>query len=119
MALTCSLASKHFEFGKPAKLRDDNPSSGSHRSSFWTRPFPKRGKQLSYFGYVFEVPWDEIDQERTKVMATNTASTIGLRLGADDSRYHARRFFLLTPKRLAIQQGMLFSMKTIILPRGS
>jgi|ERR1700722_1429327 len=31
------------------------------------------GKQLSYFGYVFEVPWDDIDQERTRVIGTNKA----------------------------------------------
>src|SRR5882762_6217105 len=31
------------------------------------------GKKLFYFGYVFEVPWDDIDQERTKVIGTNKA----------------------------------------------
>jgi hypothetical protein len=31
------------------------------------------GEKLSYFGYVFEVPWDDIDQERTKVIGTNKA----------------------------------------------
>ena len=31
------------------------------------------GKRLSYFGYEFEVPWDDIDQERTRVIGTNKA----------------------------------------------
>jgi hypothetical protein len=120
------------------------------------------GKQLSYFGYVFEVPWDDIDQERTKVIGTNNAIIVfrsgnvlsfwsdppkGLMsilqgTGKIDQKvlrqvfgnepaqsdYGLERtilditpadFSLLTPKRLAIQQGMLFSMKTTILPRGS
>jgi hypothetical protein len=120
------------------------------------------GKQLSYFGYVFEVPWDDIDQERTKVIGTNKA-IIAFRSGnvvsfwsgppdglisglqgngkidqkslrqlfgdeAAQSDYALERailditpakFSLLTPKRLAIQQGMFFSMKTIMLPRGA
>src|SRR5439155_2095660 len=31
------------------------------------------GRKLSYFGYVFEVPWDDIDQAQTKVIGTNKA----------------------------------------------
>ena len=31
------------------------------------------GERLFYFGYVFEVPWDDIDPERTKVIGTNKA----------------------------------------------
>lgn len=31
------------------------------------------GKRLSYFGYQFEVPWDDIDQEQSKVIGPNKA----------------------------------------------
>jgi hypothetical protein len=30
-----------------------------------------RGKTLSYFGYEFEVPWSDIDQDKTKVIGKN------------------------------------------------
>jgi len=29
------------------------------------------GKRLSYFGYEFEVPWDDIDQTQTKVISAD------------------------------------------------
>jgi hypothetical protein len=123
---------------------------------------PTPGKKLSYFGYEFEVPWDDIDQERTKVIGTNKAivafrsgnvlsfwtgppnelinnllsdgrierNSLGQLLGnrAVQSDYAFKRtileitpdkFSLLTPKRLAIQQGMLFAMKTTMLPSGA
>jgi hypothetical protein len=31
------------------------------------------GVKLSYFGYEFEVPWNDIDQGKTKIIATNKA----------------------------------------------
>ena len=31
------------------------------------------GKRLSYFGYQFEVPWDDIDEARSKTIAGNKA----------------------------------------------
>lgn len=120
------------------------------------------GKRLSYFGYVFEVPWDDIDQERTKVIGTNKAiiafrsgnvisfwsgapnelisnlqgdgkidqKSLGQLFGDDavQSDYAFKRaildttpakFSLLTAKRLAIQQGMFFTMKATTLPQGA
>jgi len=119
-----------------------------------------QGKKLFYFGYVFEVPWDDIDQERTKVIGTDKA-IIAFRSGnvisfwsgppneltsnlqgdgkidqkslrqllgdeAVQSDYAFKKailnttpakFSLLTPRRLAIQQGMFFIMKaTMLLP---
>lgn len=119
-------------------------------------------KKLFYFGYVFEVPWDDIDQEQTKVIGTNKAiiafrsgnvisfwsgppnglisdmqgdgkidqKSLGQLLGdeAIQSDYAFKRaildttpakFSLLTPKRLAIQQGMFFTMKASTLPPGA
>lgn len=116
------------------------------------------GKKLSYFGYVFEVPWDDIDQERTKIIGSNKA-IIAFRSGnvisfwsgppielisnlegdgkidqkslrqllgdeAVQSDYALKRailditptkFSLLTPKRVAIQQGMFFTIKATTL----
>jgi hypothetical protein len=120
------------------------------------------GERLFYFGYVFEVPWDDIDPERTKVIGTNKAiiafrsgnvisfwsgppnelisklqadgkieqKNLGQLLGdeAVQSDYAFKRtildttpakFSLLTPKRLAIQQGMFFMMKATTLPPGA
>jgi hypothetical protein len=31
------------------------------------------GKRLSYFGYEFDVPWSDIDQDKTKVVGNNIA----------------------------------------------
>jgi hypothetical protein len=31
------------------------------------------GKRLSYFGYEFESPWDDVDQEKTKIIGDNRA----------------------------------------------
>jgi len=31
------------------------------------------GKRLSYFDYEFEIPWDDIDQEKTRVIGTSKA----------------------------------------------
>jgi hypothetical protein len=120
------------------------------------------GKRLSYFGYEFEIPWDDIDQEKTKVVATNKAiivfrsgnvisfwcdpsnglisnvlsdgkidpKSLGRLLGdeAAQSDYAFKRailettpdkFSLLMPKRQAIQQGALFTMKASTLPPGA
>lgn len=38
------------------------------------------GKKLSYFGYEFEIPWDGIDETKTKVIGGNKA-VIALRSG--------------------------------------
>jgi hypothetical protein len=121
-----------------------------------------QGKSLSYFGYQFEVPWDDIDQEQSKVIGTNKAiivfrsgNVISFWSGPPDelistlqgtgkidrkslsqlfgdkavrSDYALKRaildttpakFSLLTPKRLAIQQGMFFTMKAATLPAGA
>ena len=34
------------------------------------------GVKLSYFGYEFEVPWNDIDQEKTKIIAANKAIVV-------------------------------------------
>lgn len=131
----------------------------------WTTPVPlldlsmspAPGKKLSYFGYEFEVPWNDI--ERTRVIGTNKAiivfrsgnvisfwsgppnelistlqsdgkidqKSLGQIFGdeAVQSDYALKRailgttpakFSLLTPKRLAIQQWMFFTMKATTLP---
>jgi hypothetical protein len=120
------------------------------------------GKRLSYFGYEFEIPWDDVDQQKSKVIGTDKAiivfrsgnvisfwiappnglisnllgngkidrESLGQLLGdeAAQSDYAFERailestpdkFSLLIPRRQAIQQGVLFSMKATALRPGT
>jgi hypothetical protein len=52
----------------PIQLADLSVSPGPHT-------------KLSYFGYQFEVPWDDIDQGKTRVAGTGSAAIIGFRSG--------------------------------------
>ena len=116
------------------------------------------GKKLSYFGYECEIPWDDIDSERTTVIGTkaivafhsgnaisfwsgppNELTNNLLRDGTIDRNILAQlvgdetvqldyafhkavleiapdKFSLLTPQRQVVRQGVLFTMKAVILP---
>ena len=52
--------------------------------ALWTKPIAltdlsisrAQGEKLSYFGYQFEVPWDDIDQEKTKILGDKIAVVV-------------------------------------------
>jgi hypothetical protein len=73
---------------------------GRQEPVVWTKPVQLSdlsisqtpGKGLFYFGYEFEVPWADIDEEKTKVVGTNKAiivfrsgNTISFWIGSPNS----------------------------------
>jgi hypothetical protein len=52
--------------------------------ALWTKPIAltdlsisqSQGEKISYFGYQFEVPWDDIDREKTKILGDKIAVVV-------------------------------------------
>ncbi len=94
------------------------------------------GRKLSYFGYEFEIPWSDLDEEKTRVIEDNepfAAALMVFRSGnviafwsSPPNRvisYRLQRaileatpdhFSLLIPKKQAIDERLLLTMKAAI-----
>lgn len=95
------------------------------------------GRKLSYFGYEFEIPWSDLDEEKTKVIEDSQTFASALMVFRSGNviafwssppnqviNYGIQRaileatpdhFSLLTPKKEAIDERLLLTMKAAII----